>query len=524
MRVATAQEMARIDRETIAAGTPGLELMERAGRGMFLELVAGDEGLAPDARVAVCCGKGNNGGDGLVLARLLHEWGRTVTVMLPPEGTGLSPDARANLERLPADLPVVRPSLAERVETWCGLQDDADVVIDAYFGTGVRPPLRPEDAALIGAFDPAFVEIVSLDVPSGVCGDDGRVDPVAVPAHRTLTVGLPKLGLLLPPGRDHAGRITVVDIGFPEEICDRHTRDVEWLDAYEAAGLRPARPSDTHKYAVGTALVLAGSRRYGGAALLAGLGALRSGAGLVSLALPDVHAPVALGFVPEALIVPLALGGGGGLAALPDADLDALLARQDAWAVGPGLSDDPDTDAWVIRALGRVETPVVADADALSAFARAGVAPRCAAAEAVLTPHAGELARLAGVPAAELAAGRLELVPALARRWGVTLVAKGSPTLVAGPDGALTINATGHDALAVGGTGDVLTGLIGGLLAQGLGAYRAAVLGCWLHGRAGELAAHAVGGRRGVLAREVADALPRADGELERLWRGGIAS
>jgi len=514
MRVTTAAEMAAIDRETIAGGVPGLELMERAGAAMLAALTA--EGGPPrGARIAVCCGKGNNGGDGLVLARLLHGEGCTVTVMLPPEDAELSPDAAANLARLPAGVAVVRPAAADRARVWRELQAGADLVVDALFGTGIRPPLRPGDADLIRAFDPAVAPIVSLDVPSGVCGDDGRVDPVAVPAHRTLTVGLPKLGLLLPPGRDFVGELAVLDIGFPPEICARHAVGRSWLTPAEAAALRAPRPTDTHKYAAGTVLVLAGSRRYGGAALLAGLGALRSGAGLTSLALPEIHAPAALGFVPEALVVPLALGAGGGLAALADAELDALLSRRDAWAVGPGLADDPGTDAWVIRALGRVQTPVVADADALSAFARAGVTPSFAAAEAVLTPHGGELARLAGVAADELAARRLDLVPELARRWGVTLVAKGSPTLVAAPDGHLTINATGHDALAVGGTGDVLTGLIGGLLAQGLEAPHAAVLGCWLHGRAGELAALAAGGRRGVLAREVAEALPRADGELD---------
>ncbi|HPF35831.1 MAG TPA: NAD(P)H-hydrate dehydratase [Candidatus Krumholzibacteria bacterium] len=514
MKAATSAQMAAIDRETIAGGVPGLELMERAGRAMLLALVA-DDRLGPCDRVAICCGKGNNGGDGLVLARLLHGWGRPVAVMLPPPGTELSPDAQANLERLPAEVRVERPAAADRAAVWRELQGWADVAVDALFGTGIRPPLRGDDAALIAAFDPLEAEIVSLDIPSGVCGDDGRVDPVAVSAHRTLTVGLPKLGLLLPPGRDHAGEVEVLDIGFPEDVVARHAGGVEVLTPEEAAALRAPRPSDTHKYAAGTALVMAGSQRYGGAALLAGLGALRSGAGLTTLALPDVHAAAALAFLPEALLAPLAVGAGGGLAPLADAALDALLDGRKAWAVGPGLGDDPATDVWVIRALARVETPVVVDADALSAFARAGAAPRCAAAEAVLTPHGGELARLAGVTSAELAARRLELVPELARRWGVVLVAKGSPTLVAAPDGGLTLIPVGHDALAVGGTGDVLTGLLCGLLAQGLPAHDAARLGCWLHGRAGELAAEALGGRRGVLAREVADLIPAAQGGLD---------
>jgi len=521
MRIATAAQMAAIDRDTIAGGIPGLELMERAGREMLHALMEALPGFDPPMSIALCCGRGNNGGDGLVLARLLDQLGFETTVMLQAPADELSPDSAVNLARLPSGVDVVVPAAGDRVAIWTRLQAESDVVVDAIFGTGVRLPISGEDAELLAAFDRRLATVISLDVPSGVCGDNGAVDPVAVRADHTLTVGLPKLGLFVPPGRDHAGTVAVVDIGFPDEICDRHTDEHHVLWPADVAELLPHRRGDTHKYRAGTCLVLGGSQRLGGAALLASLGALRSGVGLLSVGLPSCHAAAALGFVPEALITSLDIGDSGCLLPLDPVALDDLLARQNAWAVGPGLGADPDTDVFVVEALGRIDLPVVVDADALGAFTRTDRVPHFASSEVVLTPHAGELARLAQVEPNVLAERRLELVPELAQRWGVTLVAKGAPTIVADSLGTVFVNATGHDALAHGGTGDVLTGLIVGLLGQGLAGLDAAVLGCWLHGRAGELVAEMSGTRRGVLAREVAEQLPSALAELEWFLDGG---
>jgi len=515
MRIATAAQMAEIDRETIAGGVPGLALMENAGREMTWQLLREFPELSPPALITVVCGKGNNGGDGLVVARLLETLGFEVHVMLLAEPDSLSPDAAANLARLPDS--VVRETVpsdgwAERAREHCV---ESELIVDAVLGTGIVPPLRGTYAELFAALHEGSCAILSLDMPSGVSGDDGAVDPVAVRADATITVGLPKLGLLLPPGRDHAGRLSVVDIGFDVEACERHTNDLHYLLPADYADLLPPRDSAAHKYDAGTTLVVAGSRRFGGAALLAGLGALRSGAGLVTLALPENHATAALGFLPEALIRPLPTGAGGAIAPVAPATWTDLTARQDALAVGPGLGDDPETDAWLVDLLGGVPGPLVVDADGLSAYWRLGREPRFAHGEVVLTPHGGELARLAGDAAGRLRDDRLGFVPDLARRWNVVLVAKGSPTLIAAPDGTLVINPTGDDALAHGGTGDVLTGLIGGLLAQGAPAFAAALLGCWLHGRAGELAATDTGSRRTLLAREIADHLGEAYRELE---------
>lgn len=514
MRVATAGEMAAIDRDTIAGGVPGSELMERAGREIVRAALDLFPELAPPAGVAICCGKGNNGGDGLVMARLLDSLGFAVRVMLLALPEDLSPDARLNLDRLPPGVPVIAVPPEEWSERWLAMCGESELAVDAVLGTGVKLPLTPPYAALCAAFARVPTPVLSVDIPSGVAGDSGRVDPVAVRADATVTVGLPKLGLLLPPGRDHTGDLAVVDIGFDAALVRARTADRHWLAPDELADLLPPRPTDGHKYLFGALLVLAGSRAYGGAAALAGLGALRSGAGLVTVAAPaPLETPLRIA-LPEALIAPLAATAAGTVAPLPPSDVARLLDRRHAVAVGPGLGEDPATDAWVVDFLAGLKQPAVVDADALSAFARLGRTPAFGSSEVVVTPHAGELARLVGVRPAEVERRRLELAPELAARWRAVVLLKGSPTLIATPDGAVAINHTGHDALAHAGTGDVLTGLIGGLLAQGCAARDAALLGAWLHGRAGETAA-AGRSRRCVLAREVADALPDAYADLE---------
>ena len=505
MRVCTATQMAAIDRDTIAAGTPGLELMERAGGALCDALDAGGW-LDPQAAVGIVCGKGNNGGDGLVMARLLAESGLAVRVLLLAAREDLSADARANLDRLPAGVPVTPGDRARWPAQVAELAAGCGVLVDAVFGTGIQPPLRDPYPALLDAINAAGVPVVAVDVPSGVSGDDGAADPRAVTADATITVGLPKLGLLLPPGRDHTGTLSVVDIGFADEMVARHAPDWHLATLADYAAMLPDRPSDTHKYRVGCLLVLAGSRRYSGAAQLTGLGALRSGVGLLTLGVPaSVETALRVG-LPEAILRPLPETAAGTFAPLSVDALEDLLARQDALAIGPGLGSDPETDQWVFDLVRDRRRPLVLDADALSVYGRLGRPPSFATDQVVLTPHPGELARMTGLETARIAESRLELVPELARRWQAVLLLKGSPTLIGLPDGRLFVNPSGDDALARGGAGDVLTGLIGGLLAQGCPAAEAALLGAMVHGLAGEAAAREHG-RRGVLAREIADAV-----------------
>jgi len=497
--------MAAIDRETIAAGTASLDLMERAGAGICDALDAGGW-LDAGGPIVIVCGKGNNGGDGLVIARRLTEAGILVRVLLLAARDDLSPDARANYDRLPRSASVVAPPPHQWVAGLRDLAAGCTLAIDAVFGTGSEPPLRSPYRELCAAMNELAAPLASVDLPSGVSGDDGRADPGAVRADVTVTLGVPKLGLLLPPGRDHVGRLSVVDLGLSDDAVAKHAPPWHLLDLAEYAALLPPRPSDAHKYAIGSLLVLAGSRAYGGAVHLCGLGALRSGVGLVTVGAPaSLETALRVG-LPEAILRPLAETAAGTLERLEPDVLADLLVRQDAVAIGPGLGADPATDRWVCDLVRDLDRPLVVDADGLSAFGRLGRAPSFGSREVVLTPHPGELARLTGLETGAIAERRLELVPELADRWGAVLLLKGSPTIIGLPDGRLFFNPVGDSSLARGGSGDVLTGVIGGFLAQGCPAGDAALLGALVHGLAGERAGERRG-RRGVLAREIAAAV-----------------
>jgi len=536
MRVSTAREMIEIDRATIAAGVPGLELMERAGE-VMAEMVmdflhehsdhdhgpgcshhSHGEATAPDSAgvgVLVICGKGNNGGDGLVVARMLAEADCPASVLLLAQPSELSADSQTNFELLPAEVTVFMPEPEDWAEAFTELAETADMVVDGILGTGTLLPLRGPYIDLIRNINDAGVPCLALDIPSGVAGDDGQVNPVAVAADMTVTVGLPKRGLLLAPGRDFAGDVEVVDIGFAEEVCEAHTPDVHWLPRHEYLGLLPSRTSVSHKYKYGSLLVVAGSRAYGGAAVLAGMGALRSGAGLVSLVVPGGLETATRVSLPEVLTNAVPETDNGTIAPLDEAVYEAFSRGVQALAVGPGLSDNPETDQWVCDLMASQDNPVVLDADGLNAFARLDRAPTFASPEVILTPHAGEFARLIGLTSAEVELRRFELVPEYATRWNVVLMLKGAPSIIGTPDGRVFINASGDDALARAGSGDVLTGLLGGLLAQGLSALDAALLGAYLHGLAGTAAARSMSSRS-VLVREVATAIGPVFEEMEK--------
>jgi len=532
MRVSTAKEMQAIDQATIVAGTPALDLMERAGQAMaerVLEFLDeqeqgsghehehvhdescghhdnGDEAEGHKTGVLVICGKGNNGGDGLVVARLISEAGCPTTLMLLAQPEQLRGEALANYEKLPEDLAIVAPEPADWAEAFDELGETAEIVVDGMLGTGLHLPLRPEFTELIRAINDAGIPCLALDIPSGVSGDDGAVDPVALAVDVTVTVGLPKRGLLLSPGRDFAGEVEVADIGFSPEICAAHTPDVHWLRRDDYLTLLPQRTSLSHKYTYGTLVLVAGSHRYSGAAILSGMGALRSGVGLVSMIVPEgVATPVRVS-LPEVVTAAVAETEHGTLAPLTEADFSVWQNKSQALAIGPGLDNSKITDAWVCGILARQTQPVVVDADGLGAFSRLQNDLQFGANEVVLTPHAGEFARLVGLSSAEVEARRFELVAKYAQKWQAVVMLKGAPSLIAAPDGRVFINASGDDALAHAGSGDVLTGLIGGFLAQGLSALDAALFGAYVHGLAGTAAAQQPSSRS-VLVREIAAAI-----------------
>lgn len=499
MKVVTAAEMAAVDRRTIQElGLPGSVLMETAGRAVAHACV---RHWPAARRVAILCGPGNNGGDGFVAGRTLQRLGRHVQLVL----VGASPDT------LKGDAALHARVFARSGGSVLGALEalgPAELVVDALFGTGLRRPLEGPPAQAVAWMAQSGLPVVAADIPSGICSDTGRVMGVAVRASRTVTMGLPKIGLLLQPGASHAGAVEVAEIGFPASELGSDSFPGEVLDAALGRALLPPRPPTAHKGSCGTVLLVAGSRQYRGAALLAAEGALRSGAGLVMVAGPPEVRDTVAATLREALALPLPSPQGH----LEPADLAVLLPvpeRVRALCVGPGLAGDSSTHEAVRQLLAKTDLPVVVDADALRAVADRGpLRPG-----AILTPHPGELSALAGVSVEELESDRVGWARRCAERYGAVLVMKGAPTVVAEPGGRFWINTSGGPVLAQGGTGDVLAGAAAGFLAQGLEPARAACAAVHLHGLAGDLCARELG-PRGVLAGEVARALPRALGTL----------
>jgi hydroxyethylthiazole kinase-like uncharacterized protein yjeF len=508
VRLVGSAEMRDIDRAAIDLfGIPSLTLMDRAGR------AAADAAMAlagPAGRFVIVCGGGNNGGDGYVVARLLRSAGRDARVIALVSAERLSPDARAVREQADrAGVPIDEGLLAP-IEAGGG-----DVVVDAIFGTGLGRPPEGAFAEAIARIDAARVagaRVLAVDVPSGLSADTGRPLGPCVRADRTVTFGFLKRGLVLHPGVDLAGEVTVDDIGIPPKAARRVPVGCELLTEVEARLLVPPRPPDAHKGDAGRLLVVAGSPGKTGAAHLALTGALRGGAGLVTLAARAEVLPFALAGRPEAMSVSLP-----GTGPLGRGDLQALLAAArdvDALAVGPGIPRGPET-AELLRALvQRAGKPAVLDADALNALADDAAALRGLGVPLLLTPHPGEMARLCGTTIAEVQADRIGLAAAQARAWNATVLLKGARTVVADPDAPPAVVPTGNPGLATGGTGDVLTGLCGALLAGGIPAPAAGRVGAWVHGRAGDLAARRFG-VRGLVASDLGGAI----GEVWAEWR-----
>jgi hydroxyethylthiazole kinase-like uncharacterized protein yjeF len=510
MRIVGSAEMREIDRTVIEDfGIPSLTLMDRAGRAVA-EAAAALAG--PNGRVLVVCGGGNNGGDGYVAARLLRGAGRDARVLALVPSQRLQRDARAVRDQAErAGVPIDEAGEFAELDAGVG-----DVVVDAIFGTGLA---RPPEGAFLVAIERielarvAGARVLSVDVPSGLSADTGRPLGRCVRADRTVTFGFDKRGLLLHPGHELAGDVTVADIGIPPQAAARVPVGCELLTEVEARLLVPPRRPDAHKGDAGRLLIVAGSPGKTGAAHLALSGALRGGAGLVTLAArPEVMA-LALGGRPEAMSV--ALHGNGPLGR---ADLPALLAAAadcNAIVVGPGIPRGPETAELLGTFLARIRVPVVLDADGLNAIADDPSFLRDLAAPVILTPHPGEMARLTHRAIAEIQADRIGTAVEAAKSWRAVVLLKGAPTVVADVDGAATLNPTGNAGLATGGTGDVLAGLLGALVAGGIRPGAAARAAAWVHGRAGDLAA-ARFGQRGLLASDVAEAIGAVWAEWKR--------
>ncbi len=511
MKLVTAKQMQDVDRRTIDDGLmPSLQLMENAGQATAREAARMLQRVS-GARVEIMCGKGNNGGDGFVVARELARRGADVRVRSTHAPEDLSPDARTQFERLSeANVEPARVLPSEDLEaSLAGDLAAADLCVDALLGTGVEGALQGRLAALVDLLNRHARLVLAVDVPTGVDASTGAVLGTAVRAHCTVTFGLPKLGLVLHPGAEHAGRLVVADIGFPQHVVDAVDTPWLWFDAHAARACLPRLDPTAHKYARGTLLVIAGSHRYPGAASLTAEAAQRAGAGMVHLVSTESNRTILEARLPEVIFHGVPETPEGTCTAAAMEHIGPLLERADAVALGPGLGPVDGTLEWLRSFLAELELPAVIDADGLGAVPDA---PHPAA--RVLTPHAGELARLLGRDAATVAAARADGAAELARSRGAVVLAKGAPTVVVEPGGTRRVNATGNVGLAKGGTGDVLTGIVGALLCQGLDAVDAASLGAYLHGAAADRLV-AAGSPRSLVAGDLPDALAGVYGALE---------
>ncbi len=514
--LATAELMRGFDRRAITSlGIPGLILMENAGRAFVDELERAAGGLEA-RRIVVVCGKGNNGGDGFVIARhIANRGGEVVAVLLSGRGS-IRGDAKTNLD---AAVRVSRlRSSGLRIMEYGGkerspLPGKPDIVVDAIFGTGFSGDLAGRELAAVSWINDSRAFVASVDIPSGVDASTGSVGNAAVKANLTVAMGLAKIGHYVGQGCDRSGTVRVADISIPPALLRAGRNPVFRVLEEDVARVLPPRPRNANKYSAGKVLVVAGSRSFTGAPLMTAHAALRSGAGAVVLAFPaSIHQALARR-VTEIILAPVieTTGGSIGLGALSEVQSRGEWA--DAVALGPGLSRDGETMAFVRELLRTVDKPFVVDADALFALKGHSSLLKKRKSPVILTPHTGEFASLAGGDAAEADRFRVGAACDAARRFASVVVLKGAPTVTADRDGAVFVNSTGNPGMATIGSGDVLTGLVAGILAQGTPPERAAYAGVFVHGLAGDIAADRIG-MRSLIATDIAGAIPAALSQL----------
>ncbi|MDE2484100.1 MAG: NAD(P)H-hydrate dehydratase [candidate division NC10 bacterium] len=513
--VVTASQMRELDRRaTEEYGIPSLLLMENAGLQAVLELERAFPRLT-QRRVVIVCGKGNNGGDGFVVARHLFDRGIAVEVFLLARQAEIKGDARTNLEIIRrVGVPLHEVTTNRELETIREPIERADVVVDAILGTGTTGPAKGLFGEAIELLNRSGRPIVALDIPSGLNSDEGVIYGPSINAMLTVTFGLPKRGLILYPAASCAGRVVTVDIGLPRQLLTDPLLDVSLVQAEDLVGTLPPRDPNAHKGTYGHVLVLAGSPGKTGAAAMCALSALRMGAGLVTLALPESLNDAMEAKLTEVMTEPLPETGERTVSFAALERILELMKGKRAVAIGPGLSIHPETAELVRAVVNTAQAQIVVDADGINALGPNLEMLRNVPLPPVLTPHPGELARLLGIDRDEVVRNRIPIAQKVATSFGVHLVLKGARTLIANPEGRVAINMTGNAGMATGGTGDVLTGLIAGLLAQSVNAGLAAKAAVYLHGLAGDLAAEAVG-QEAMVASDLMAQVPEAIRQLK---------
>ncbi len=518
MKVVTAEEMRSIDEKTIRKyGISGSILMERAGLAVAVKI----RELFDKQKVIVLSGGGNNGADGIVAARNLYNWGWNVKVLLMAKDNKLGPDCRAQYR--------IARKAGVPFESRTKLTDKdlhGAVVVDALLGTGINKPVNSPLSDVMAFLNRSDVRVVSVDIPSGISSDNGRINGEAVLADYTVTFGLPKIGHFIWPGAMHTGRLFIEDIGFPRELLHSELLETQIIEQADASFLLPERTRYSHKGDYGHVLIVAGSKGKTGAALMAAKACIRSGAGMITIGVPETLMDVFQERVTEEMVLPLPDNGHGILSGDASVDiLDFLSKKADVLAIGPGISSGPGIEKLLRTLLLSATAPMVLDADAINSISGHTDVLSRTKAPVILTPHVGEMARLIGKGLAKdkgmttaderskiraaIENDRINIAVSFAKETGTCLILKGAPAIVSGPEGMTFINTTGNPGMATAGAGDVLTGVVAAFLAQGLNPSDASVLSVYLHGLAGDIAA-AEKGMHSLIATDIIEKIPEA--------------
>jgi hydroxyethylthiazole kinase-like uncharacterized protein yjeF len=515
MKAVTPRQMSEIDRISINDfGIPGIVLMENAAL-KVVEEAEGVLGAFPGKRICVIAGKGNNGGDAFAAARHFFNKGAVVRVYTLAARASITGDPAVNLHILESSgAEVTELTGSEEYDRFVEEVSRADLIIDGIFGTGLKGAVEGFPGKVINTVNKAGKMVISIDIPSGIDGETGKVTGCCIKADKTVTFGLPKTGLLTHPGCEFTGELIVADIGIPEKAVEKMDLRTFLIDREMVLRYMPQRRSESSKGDYGKVLIVTGSAGMTGAGCLAAGAALRTGAGLVYMGVPSSLSSIYDIMLKEAVTIPLEDRGKGFLARECGAELMKLLRGKTVAAVGPGLSVNDETSEVVAEIVKNSEIPLVLDADALNVISKDVSVLKHIGTDMVITPHPGEMARLAGISVSDVQENRMDTAREFAARWKVITVLKGARTIVAVPDGSLYINPAGNSGMATGGTGDVLAGMIAGLIAQGAKPEEAAVAGVYIHGLAGDRAARARS-EYGVIAGDVLEEIPYAIRELK---------
>lgn len=521
MKIVTASQMQAIDKRAIEeVGIPGIVLMERAGSAVARAIEEAFEG-AKDLKVAIFCGRGNNGGDGFVVARNLRNKGALVHIFLLADPSNIAGDALINfniLKKMGQEFHLI--SQFNDLKQKEDLIKEADLIVDAIFGTGLSSPVRGVYQEVIEFLNHSGKAIVAVDIPSGLSADLAHPIGKNVKANITVTFGLPKIGNFLYPARNDVGELIVADIGIPPFIIEEAEIQLETIEKERVKEVFKEREPTAFKNNFGHILIIAGSAGFTGAAYLASQSAAIMGAGLVTLAIPQSLNDIMEVKLTEVMTLPVPETKERTFSLSAFDPILAFSRKASAIALGPGISTHPETREFVYKVVENIHLPMVIDADGLNLLAGNldVIAKRWDKMEPeeaplVLTPHPGEMARLAGILTSQVQENRIETARTFAEEYSVIVVLKGAQTLIARPDGNVSINTTGNPYMATGGVGDVLTGMIVGLLGQGFSASLSAEAAVFLHGYAADLAVEDKK-LQAILATEIFEYLPKAINSL----------